>query len=240
MTREVSSVAANVDPQELKKFGELAHTWWDPNGPSRPLHDLNPIRLGYVRDRVALKGARVCDVGCGGGLLAEALAGEGADVVATDLAPEVIAVARLHALESGAKIDYRLTSVEALAAAEPESFGVVTCMEMIEHVPDPAAVIAACAALLEPGGKLFVSTLNRTPQSFLAAIVGAEYIAGLLPRGTHHYRQFIRPSELAAWLRGAGLVAEDVSGLLYDPLLRRARVGDNTAVNYLCCASKPA
>lgn len=231
---------ANVDPGELKKFGELAHTWWDANGPSRPLHDLNPVRLAYVRERVALSGARACDVGCGGGLLSEALAGEGASVVGTDLGPEVIGVARLHALESGASVDYRLTSVEELAAAEPASFDVVTCMEMIEHVPDPAAVIAACAALLKPGGRLFVSTLNRTPASFLAAIVGAEYLAGLLPRGTHHYRQFIRPSELAGWMRAAGLVTEDVRGLLYDPLLRRARLGDNTAVNYLCCAQRPA
>jgi 2-polyprenyl-6-hydroxyphenyl methylase/3-demethylubiquinone-9 3-methyltransferase len=232
--------SSNFDPAELKKFGELAHTWWDPSGASRALHDLNPVRLSYVRDRAVLRGARVCDVGCGGGLLSEALAGAGAQVVGIDLGPEVIAVARLHALESGIEVDYRLTSVEDLALQEPGRFDAVTCMELIEHVPDPAALLVACAALLRPGGALFVSTLNRTPQSFLAAIVGAEYIAGLLPRGTHHYAQFIRPSELAAWLRAAGLVAADVTGLLYDPLLRRARLGDNTAVNYLVYATKPA
>ena len=234
----MSAAPANASAAELEKFGALASRWWDPQGPQRPLHELNPARLGYVRDRATLAGARVLDVGCGAGLLSEALAGEGADVVALDLAPELIDVARLHLLESGRRVDYRLMPVETLAAAEPASFDVVTCMEMLEHVPDPAAVVQACADLLKPGGRLFLSTLNRTPLAFATAIVGAEYIARLLPRGTHDYRQFIRPSELGAWLRAAGLGLEDVSGLAYDPIRRSARVGGGTAVNYLACAVK--
>ena len=234
----MSAAPANASAAELAKFGALASRWWDPQGPQRPLHELNPARLGYVRDRATLAGARVLDVGCGAGLLSEALAGEGADVVALDLAPELIDVARLHLLESGRRVDYRLMPVETLAAAEPASFDVVTCMEMLEHVPDPAAVVQACADLLKPGGRLFLSTLNRTPLAFATAIVGAEYIARLLPRGTHDYRQFIRPSELGAWLRAAGLGLEDVSGLAYDPIRRSARVGGGTAVNYLACAVK--
>ncbi len=234
----MSAAPANASAAELEKFGALASRWWDPQGPQRPLHELNPARLGYVRDRATLAGARVLDVGCGAGLLSEALAGEGADVVALDLAPELIDVARLHLLESGRRVDYRLMPVETLAAAEAASFDVVTCMEMLEHVPDPPAVVQACADLLKPGGRLFLSTLNRTPLAFATAIVGAEYIARLLPRGTHDYRQFIRPSELGAWLRAAGLGLEDVSGLAYDPIRRSARVGGGTAVNYLACAVK--
>jgi 2-polyprenyl-6-hydroxyphenyl methylase/3-demethylubiquinone-9 3-methyltransferase len=231
---------SNFSQSELDKFGELAHRWWDPNGESRPLHDLNPVRLAYIRDRVPLRGMRALDVGCGGGLLSEALAREGAQVTAIDLAPPLIEVARLHALESGAEVDYRLSSVEALAAAAPGSFDVVACMEMIEHVPDPASVIGACAALLQPGGRLFVSTLNRTPAAFALAIVGAEYVMRLLPRGTHRYAQFIRPSELSAWMRAAGLELEDVSGLHYEPFMRRAWRGGRTDVNYLACARMPA
>ena len=176
------------------------------------------------------------DVGCGAGLLSEALAREGAQVVALDLAPELVEVAKLHLLESGVTVDYRLQPVEALAAAEPGSFDAITCMEMLEHVPDPASVVRACATLLRPGGRLFVSTINRTPLAFAGAIVGAEYVARLLPKGTHDYAAFIRPSELAAWLRAAGLQPDDVSGLQYDPLRRRARVGGTTAINYLCSA----
>ena len=235
----MSAPAANASQAELDKFGALARRWWDPQGPQRPLHELNPARLGYVRDRTRLADAAVLDVGCGGGLLSEALAREGARVVALDLAPELIDVARLHLLESGLAVDYRLQSVEALAAEAPAAFDAITCMEMLEHVPDPGSVLAACARLLKPGGRLFLSTLNRTPMAFAVAIVGAEYLARLLPAGTHDYRQFIRPSELAAWLREAGLQLEDVSGLAYDPVRRRARVGGGTAVNYLACAVKP-
>ena len=234
----MSTSVANVSQAELDKFGALANRWWDPLGPQRPLHELNPARLGYVRDRTRLAGARVLDVGCGAGLLSEALVREGAAVTALDLAPELIEVAKLHLLESGLKVDYRLQSVETLAAEMPGAFDAITCMEMLEHVPDPSAVVRACATLLKPGGRLFLSTLNRTPAAFAVAIVGAEYVARLLPKGTHDYKQFIKPSELAGWLRAAGLQAEDVSGLAYDPIRRKAWVGGPTAINYLACAVK--
>jgi 2-polyprenyl-6-hydroxyphenyl methylase/3-demethylubiquinone-9 3-methyltransferase len=230
----------NVNPAEIDKFNELAHRWWDPNGESRPLHDLNPVRLAYVKARTALRGEPVLDVGCGGGLLSEALARDGAKVTAIDLAPDLLAVARLHLHESQLQVDYRQVAVEDLAAEAPAGFSAITCMEMLEHVPDPASVIAACASLLEPGGRLFVSTLNRTPQAFALAIVGAEYVMRLLPRGTHSYAQFIKPSELGAWLRAAGLELEDVSGLHYEPFSRKAWTGAGTSVNYLACARKPA
>lgn len=235
---------ANFSQLELDKFNALANRWWDPEGPQKPLHALNPARLGYVRERMLtsgmpLRGARVLDVGCGGGLLSEALAREGADVTAIDLAPDLIKIAKLHRLESGVQVDYRLSAVETLAAEAPGDFDAVTCMEMLEHVPDPASVVAACAALLKPGGRLFLSTLNRTPAAFALAIVGAEYVARLLPKGTHQYRDFIKPSELAGALRAAGLALEDVSGLVYDPLRHRAYVGGRTDVNYLACAVKP-
>ena len=229
----------NVHPEEIARFGALATRWWDPEGPQRPLHDLNPARLRYVADRVALRGARVLDVGCGGGLLSESLAAAGADVTAIDLAPGLLKVARLHGLESGVQVDYRQSSVEALAAEMPAAFDAITCMEMLEHVPDPGSVLHACASLLKPGGRLFVSTLNRTPAAFALAIVGAEYIARMLPRGTHQYRDFIRPSELGAWLRESGLQLEDVSGLAYEPWANRARVSRRTDVNYLASAVKP-
>ncbi len=187
----------NVDPAEIARFGQLAARWWDPNGEARPLHDLNPARLGYVAERVRLDGAEVLDVGCGGGLLSEALASRGARVTALDLSPEVLEAARLHLYESGLKVDYREQSVESLAEQSPARFDAITCMEMLEHVPDPASVVEACARLLKPGGRLFLSTLNRTPAAFGLAIVGAEYVMRLLPRGTHRYAQFIRPSELA-------------------------------------------
>ena len=229
----------NFSQAELDKFGALANRWWDPQGPQKALHALNPARLGYVAERTALSGARVLDVGCGGGLLSEALAGAGADVVAIDLAPELLKVARLHKLETGVRVDYRLQSVESLAAEQPGSFDAITCMEMLEHVPDPSAIVRACASLLKPGGRLFLSTLNRTPAAFALAIVGAEYVARVLPKGTHQYRDFIRPSELAAWLRGAQMQLEDVSGLMYEPWRNAARVIARTDVNYLACARKP-
>lgn len=235
----MSAQTTNFSQAELDKFNALANRWWDPEGPQKPLHALNPARLGYVRDRMPLRGARVLDVGCGAGLLSEALAREGADVTAIDLAPDLIKVAKLHRLESGVQVDYRLSAVETLAADVPGTFDGIACMEMLEHVPDPGSVISACATLLKPGGRLFLSTLNRTPAAFALAIVGAEYVARMLPKGTHRYRDFIRPSELAAWLRDAGLILEDVSGLRYDPLRHAARVGGRTDVNYLACTLKP-
>ncbi|CAG4971735.1 bifunctional 2-polyprenyl-6-hydroxyphenol methylase/3-demethylubiquinol 3-O-methyltransferase UbiG [Lysobacter zhanggongensis] len=229
----------NFSQAELDKFGALAQRWWDPEGPQKALHAMNPVRLAYVTGRTTLRDARVLDVGCGGGLLSEALAGEGAVVTAIDLSPELLKVARLHGLETGVSVDYRQQPVEALATEAPGSFDAVTCMEMLEHVPDPAAIIRACAELLRPGGRLYLSTLNRTPAAFALAIVGAEYIARLLPKGTHRYRDFIRPSELAGWLRDAGLQLEDVSGLMYEPWRNSARLIPRADVNYLACARKP-
>lgn len=234
----------NFRQSELDKFDELAQRWWDPNGPQKALHALNPARLGYIAGRATLRDAAVLDVGCGAGLLSEALAQAGARVTGIDLAPNLLKVARLHGLERaleepGVKVDYRESSVEALALETPAAFDVVACMEMLEHVPEPASVIEACATLLKPGGRLFLSTLNRTPAAFAVAIVGAEYLARLLPKGTHQYRDFIKPSELAAWLREAGLELEDVSGLAYEPWRNSARIVSRTDVNYLACAVKP-
>jgi len=228
----------NVHAAEIAKFGALANRWWDPNGPQRPLHELNPARLGYIAGRARLQGAHALDVGCGAGLLSEALAREGAKVAALDLSPELVDIAKLHLLESGLTVDYRLQSVESIADEMPGAFDVVTCMELLEHVPDPESILNACAKLLKPGGKLFVSTLNRTPLAFAVAIVGAEYMTGLVAKGTHEYRSFIRPAELAGWLRDAGLQLEDVSGLAYDPIRRKAWVSRRTDINYLACAVK--
>ena len=236
----MNATSNNFSQAELDKFDELAQRWWDPNGPQKALHALNPARLGYVAERVQLRDAAVLDVGCGGGLLSEALAQAGAKVTAIDLAPNLLKVARLHGLESGIKVDYREMPVEALAEEVQASFDAVTCMEMLEHVPDPASVIAACARLLKPGGQLFLSTLNRTPAAFALAIVGAEYVARVLPKGTHQYRDFIKPSELAKWLRAAGLELGDVSGLMYEPWRNSARIVSRTDINYLACARKPA
>lgn len=235
----MNTASGNFAQAELDKFDALAQRWWDPDGPQKALHALNPARLGYVAQRIALRDAAVLDVGCGGGLLSEAMAAAGARVTAIDLAPGLLKVARLHGLESGVKVDYRESTVEALAGELPGAFDAVTCMEMLEHVPDPGSVVRACAALLKPGGRLFLSTLNRTPAAFALAIVGAEYIARLLPTGTHQYRDFIKPSELARLLRDAGLVLEDVSGLLYEPWRNAARIVRRTDVNYLACARKP-
>ncbi|KGK56137.1 2-polyprenyl-6-hydroxyphenyl methylase/3-demethylubiquinone-9 3-methyltransferase [Xanthomonas arboricola] len=239
MNPTTHSSSTNFHQAELDKFAALANRWWDADGPQKPLHALNPVRLQYVSARQQLAGARVLDVGCGGGLLSESMARLGAQVTAIDLAPELVKVARLHSLESGVQVDYRVQSVEDLAAEQPGSFDAVTCMEMLEHVPDPTAIIRACASLLKPGGKLFLSTLNRTPAAFALAVVGAEYIARLLPKGTHHYKDFIKPAELAAWLRNAELQLDDVSGMLYEPWRNRARLSSRTEVNYLAYAVKP-
>jgi 2-polyprenyl-6-hydroxyphenyl methylase/3-demethylubiquinone-9 3-methyltransferase len=231
--------STNVDPAETARFDRLAARWWDPDGESRPLHDLNPVRLDYIAGRAALQGARALDVGCGGGILSEALARAGASVTGIDLAPAVLDAARLHLHESGLAIDYRATSVEDLARAMPAAFDLVACMEMLEHVPDPASVVHACATLLKPGGRLFLSTLNRTPLAFAAAIVGAEHVLRLLPRGTHRYEQFLKPSELGRALRAAGLAIEDLRGIAYNPFTRRARLTPGVGVNYLVCAVRP-
>jgi 2-polyprenyl-6-hydroxyphenyl methylase / 3-demethylubiquinone-9 3-methyltransferase len=232
-------ITGNVDPGETARFDRLAARWWDPDGESRPLHDLNPVRLGYIAGRCVLKGARVLDVGCGGGLLSEAMARSGADVTGIDLAPAVLDAARLHLHESGLAVDYREIGAEDLANELPAAFDVVACMELLEHVPDPASVIEACARLLKPGGRLFLSTLNRTPLSFAAAIVGAEHLLRLLPRGTHRYEQFLKPSEVGRALRAAGLVLDDLSGIAWNPLTRKAWLAASVEVNYLACASKP-
>jgi 2-polyprenyl-6-hydroxyphenyl methylase/3-demethylubiquinone-9 3-methyltransferase len=229
----------NVHPHEIEKFGALASRWWDANGPQRPLHELNPVRLAYVLGFQPLSGRRVLDVGCGGGLLTEAMAAEGSQVTGIDLSEQLIDIARLHLLESGLQADYRMISAEAMAAEQPAGFDAVTCMEMLEHVPDPQAILQACFDVLKPGGRLFLSTINRTPAAFALAVVGAEYLARLLPKGTHDYRSFIKPSELAAALRQSGFQLEDVSGLHYNPITRRASIGSNTAVNYLMMARRP-
>lgn len=236
-----TQVHANARQAELDRFDALAGRWWDPSGPHKALHALNPVRLAYVAGRLPLRGARVLDVGCGAGLLSEALTREGAHVTAIDLAPQLIESARAHARESTPplSIDYQLQSVEAVAAGHPAGFDAVVCMEMLEHVPDPAAVVQACATALAPGGQLFVSTLNRSLAAFAVAIVGAEYVAGVLPKGTHDYRDFIRPSELAGWMRAAGLELEDVSGMTYQPWRNTARLSRRPEVNYLACARKP-
>jgi len=227
------SEPVNVDAAEIARFQSAASRWWDPEGEMRPLHDLNPVRLQYVERPGPLAGRAVVDVGCGGGLLAEAMARKGAHVVGLDLADDLLSVAKLHALESGVSIDYRVETAEAHALEHAGHYDVVTCMEMLEHVPDPASVVEALATLVKPGGHVFVSTLNRTPRAYLMAILGAEYVLRLLPAGTHTYEKFIRPSELTAWARDAGLVVVDIAGLDYDPFARTTRLTDDAAVNYL-------
>jgi len=224
---------ANADRAELAKFDAAAARFWDPGGEFRPLHLLNPIRTAFIAARVALRGSRVLDVGCGGGLLAEALARAGAEVTAIDLAPGMIEVARLHAAESGLRIDYRVAAAEELAAAHPGAFAVVTCMEMLEHVPDPAAMTATLARLLRPGGALFVATVNRNLKSFLLAILAGEYLLNLIPRGTHEYERLIRPAELARWARAAGLTLRELAGVEFNPFTGRAALRGDVAVNYL-------
>ena len=223
----------NADPIELQKFSDLAHRWWDPTSEFRPLHEINPLRLEWINARVPLQGKNVLDIGCGGGILAESMARKGAKVTGIDLSEKALKVADLHSLESGVPVRYELIAAEALAAREPAQYDVVTCMEMLEHVPDPAASIQALAALVKPGGDIILSTLNRNPLAFAVAIVGAEYIARVLPRGTHEYLKFIRPSELARWGRTAALELRDLTGISYNPLTRSFRLSPNTDVNYL-------
>jgi 2-polyprenyl-6-hydroxyphenyl methylase/3-demethylubiquinone-9 3-methyltransferase len=224
----------NVDPAELAKFGALAHRWWDPSSEFKPLHDINPLRLGFIAARCGgLRGKRVLDVGCGGGILAEAMAVEGAQVIGIDLSDKALAVARLHQLESGVQVDYRVVDAEALARETPGAFDVVTCMELLEHVPQPASMVDACARLARPGGLVVFSTINRNPKSYVFAVIGAEYVLGLLPRGTHDYARFIKPAEMASWARQAGLDADAIRGMTYNPLLRSYRLADDTSVNYL-------
>ncbi|MCA3132377.1 MAG: bifunctional 2-polyprenyl-6-hydroxyphenol methylase/3-demethylubiquinol 3-O-methyltransferase UbiG [Betaproteobacteria bacterium] len=229
----------NVDPAELEKFSALAHRWWDPNSEFKPLHDINPLRLEHIDRLAGLNGKRVLDVGCGGGILAESMAARGATVTGIDLGEKGLKVAQLHLLESGLQVDYRLTPVEALADAEPAAFQVVTCMEMLEHVPDPAATVRACAACAAPGARLFFSTINRNPKAWLFAIVGAEYVLRMLPRGTHEYAKLIRPSELATFCRDAGLEVTGITGMTYNPLTRTYALGRDASVNYILEARRP-
>lgn len=231
----------NADPQELAKFSELAHRWWDAESEFKPLHDINPLRLDWIEQHVRLAGKRVLDVGCGGGILSDSMARRGASVLGIDLAGKALKVAQLHALEACTpSIEYREVAAEVLAAEMPGQFDVVTCMEMLEHVPQPASVVQACAALAKPGGWLFFSTIHRNPKAFLYAIVGAEHVLGLLPKGTHEYARFIRPSELAKWCRDAGLGLHGTRGMTYNPLTRRYRVSTDTSVNYLVACRKSA
>ena len=229
----MNDTSVNADQQELDKFAQLAHRWWDPNSEFKPLHDINPLRLDYVDQTAGLAGKAVLDVGCGGGILAESMAARGAHVTGIDLGEKALKVAKLHLLESGNQVDYRLIAVEALAAERPHSYDIVTCMEMLEHVPEPASVVRACAELVKPGGYVFFSTLNRNVKSYLMAVIGAEYVLNLLPRGTHDYGKFLKPSELGGFCRGAGLSVAGVTGMSYDPFAKTYSLGSDTSVNYL-------
>jgi len=227
----------NADPAELEKFSALAHRWWDPQGEFRPLHDLNPLRLGWIDSLAPLAGKSVLDVGCGGGILSEAMARLGAAVTGIDLSEKPLKVAKLHLLESGLAVDYQLASAEEFSVQNREKFEVLTCMELLEHVPDPASTIAACATLVTSGGRVFFSTINRNPKSYLFAVIGAEYLLKMLPKGTHDYARFIRPSELSRWCRDAGLEPLQLKGMTYNPLTGAYRLGEDCGVNYsLCCA----
>jgi 2-polyprenyl-6-hydroxyphenyl methylase/3-demethylubiquinone-9 3-methyltransferase len=236
---ETIASEVNVDPQELEKFSALAHRWWDAESEFKPLHEINPLRLDYIDHCAGLHGKTVLDVGCGGGILSESMAVRGARVTGIDLGEKALKVAKLHKLESGVEVDYRLVSAEALAQASPASFDVVTCMEMLEHVPDPAAIVDACSRLVKPGGHVFFSTINRNPKSYLFAVLGAEYVLNLLPKGTHEYSKFIKPSELSAFCRNAGLEVADLMGMSYHPITKRYWLDKDVSVNYLVHAVKP-
>lgn len=229
----MSETQHNVDPKEVAKFEALAASWWDLEGDSKPLHDINPLRLGYIAERCQLKDAAVIDVGCGGGILSEALARSGAHVTGIDMGEMPLDIAKLHSMESGLDIHYEQTTAEAMADKQGGEFDTVTCLEMLEHVPDPAAIIRACAELVKPGGDVFFSTLNRHPKAYLLAVLGAEYVMNMLPKGTHDYKRFIRPSELAGWCRQAGLHVSDITGMSYNPLSREFSLGKDVNVNYL-------
>jgi 2-polyprenyl-6-hydroxyphenyl methylase / 3-demethylubiquinone-9 3-methyltransferase len=226
-------MSTNVDPQELEKFSQLAHHWWDPNSEFKPLHEINPLRLSWIDEVAGLRGKRVLDVGCGGGILSEAMAAHGAEVTGIDLSEKALEIARLHLLESGTQVIYREVAIEALAREQPAGFDVVTCMEVLEHVPDPASHVLACATLLKPGGYAFFATINRNPKAFVLGIIGAEYVLRLLPRGTHEYAKLIQPSELSSWCRRAGLSVEGIIGIAYNPLTRVYSLGPDTDVNYI-------
>ena len=230
----------NADPLELQKFSDLAHRWWDPNSEFRPLHEINPLRLEWINARAPLAGKAVVDIGCGGGILAESMAIKGAKVIGIDLSEKALKVADLHSLESGVQVRYEMIAAEELAAREPASFDVVTCMEMLEHVPDPAAVVQACATLVKPGGHVFFSTINRNPKAYLFAVIGAEYVLRLLPKGTHDYAKFITPAELAQFARNAGLELNSLKGMGYNPLTRIYSLNQDTDVNYLVACTRPA
>ncbi|MBU9578672.1 bifunctional 2-polyprenyl-6-hydroxyphenol methylase/3-demethylubiquinol 3-O-methyltransferase UbiG [Ralstonia mannitolilytica] len=236
----MTTTHANADPGELDKFSELAHRWWDPNSEFKPLHEINPLRLDWIQSIVPLAGKRVLDVGCGGGILSESMARAGATVKGIDLSRKALRVADLHGLEAGVPVDYEEIAAETLAAREPASFDVVTCMEMLEHVPEPASVVRACATLVKPGGHVFFSTIHRNAKAYLLAVIGAEYVLNMLPRGTHDYAKFIRPSELAAFVRSAGLQAEEMRGLEYNPITGRYALTRDTSVNYLMATRRPA
>ncbi len=234
-----SAVKQNIDQSEIDKFSQLAHNWWDLNGDFKPLHEINPLRLGFISQHAPLTGLSVLDVGCGGGILSEAMAKAGATVTGADMAKKSLQIAQLHALEGGLNIDYQCVSVEDLARQQPASFDVVTCMEMIEHVPDPASVIRACTELVKPGGWVFLSTLNRNAKSYVQAVIGAEYVLGLMPRGTHDYKKFIKPSEMVRMCRHVGLSLVDQSGLTYNPLTKRYKLVVDVSVNYMMAFRKP-
>lgn len=235
----MSQTNVNVDPNEIAKFEALANRWWDKESEFKPLHDINPLRLNYIDERAHLPGKRVVDVGCGGGILSEGLCQRGAHVTGIDMGEAPLSVAKLHGLESGFEVDYHQMTVEQLAQEQAGTFDVVTCLEMLEHVPDPASVIRACAALLKPGGHLFLSTINRNPKAYLFAIVGAEHVLKMLPKGTHEYKKFIKPSELTRYVREAGLNFHDITGMTYNPLLKEYKLGNDVDVNYLVHAQKP-
>ncbi len=232
------SKTLNVDHAELQKFAELAHKWWDKTSEFKPLHEINPLRLSYIDNAILLKGKKVLDVGCGGGILSESMATKGASVTGIDLGEKALKVAQLHSLESGVKVDYQLIAVEELVNTHEGAFDVVTCLEMLEHVPDPASVIAACAKLVKPDGHVFFSTINRNPKAYALAVLGAEYILNMLPRGTHDYSKFIKPSELAAWMRASDLLLEDQIGMRYNPLTQQYSLNSDVAVNYILHATR--